>query len=221
MSIKVSSTFCCILILLGFAVAEQPSKPQANSDHQIGASQFSDLGDPFANLANGPVETLQEDVDIVPAAVDKPLSSKTASLDTDRLSGGRTISCAGKKTGCCLDSSICTDKQYCDDNCQCTRKKPAAILQEANVQSATIPSAKETRTDYPNTLVATTLPRGGTFDFGVDKIDLAALGIAASYEDCGPDKGKCSGTGHCCLIGGSGWCCPKDKKCGEDIGDCK
>jgi hypothetical protein len=40
-------------------------------------------------------------------------------------------------------------------------------------------------------------------------------------EDCGPDKGKCSGTGHCCLIGGSGWCCPKDQACGEEIGDCK
>lgn len=40
-------------------------------------------------------------------------------------------------------------------------------------------------------------------------------------EDCGPDKGKCSGDGHCCRIGGSGWCCPKDQKCGDDIGDCK
>ena len=39
------------------------------------------------------------------------------------------------------------------------------------------------------------------------RTDLSPLGIASSNEDCGPDKGKCSGDGHCCRIGGSGWCC--------------
>jgi hypothetical protein len=40
-------------------------------------------------------------------------------------------------------------------------------------------------------------------------------------EDCGSDKGKCSNkTDHCCKIGASGWCCPKDKRCG-DVGQCK
>ena len=76
-----------------------------------------------------------------------PPTAKTAVFDIDNLSVGRTASCAGKKTGCCLDSSICSDKQYCDDNCQCTRKKPAVILQDARAQPAAISSSKETRTE--------------------------------------------------------------------------
>jgi hypothetical protein len=150
---------------------------------------------------------------------------RTLSLDINGLSSVRTaVSCAGKKTGCCLDSSICTDKQYCDDNCQCTRKKPSVIQQEAMAQSVAIPSAKETGTDHPEATVSNAARGNGTFgeiDFIADKLELAALGIPRVYEDCGPDKGKCSGSGHCCLIGGSGWCCAKDKKCGEEIGDCK
>jgi hypothetical protein len=168
MSIRAASTFCCMWVLLvGFAVAQQPSKPQPNSDHPIEASQFFDRGDPLGNFANGTVETLQKNVDAVAAAVDKPLSSKTASLHRDGLSGGRTISCAGKKTGCCLDSSICNDKQYCDDNCQCTRKKPAAILQEAITQSTTVPPAKETRADYPEATVSRAAGSGAVELLGV------------------------------------------------------
>lgn len=151
---------------------------------------------------------------------------RTASLDINGLSSDRTtVSCAEKKTGCCLDSSICSDKQYCDDKCQCTRKKPAAIAQEAKARSASIPSAKETRTDQPEATVSNAVGsrtfEGRKIDFNIDKLELAALGIPRVYEDCGPDKGKCSGDGHCCRIGGSGWCCAKDKKCGEEIGDCK
>jgi hypothetical protein len=40
-------------------------------------------------------------------------------------------------------------------------------------------------------------------------------------EDCGPDKGKCSDGYHCCLLGGSGWCCANGHACGADIGSCK
>jgi hypothetical protein len=148
---------------------------------------------------------------------------RTASLDINGVSSARTsVSCAAKKTGCCLDSSICSDKQYCDDNCQCTRKKPSALSQEADTQSAAIPSAKETRTDQPETTVSNAVAYGEKkFGFMVDKLDFTGLGVSRVYEDCGPDKGRCAADGHCCQIGGSGWCCPKDKGCGEEVGECK
>jgi hypothetical protein len=111
---------------------------------------------------------------------------------------------------------------------------------EAKAQSVGVPSAKKTRTDAVNlnlkASVSTAAVQGTSDTLGVGsasgskRMSSAALAIAnfdkdklgfRLYEDCGPDKGKCSGDGHCCLIGGSGWCCAKDQKCGEEIGDCK
>lgn len=103
----------------------------------------------------------------------------------------------------------------------CSNKVAVPTPAEVKARSVVVPSTKETRTDSSNKVAAPTLARGRKVDFDVDKLDFAALGITRSNEDCGPDKGKCSGEGHCCLIGGSGWCCSKDKKCGEEIGECK
>jgi len=98
---------------------------------------------------------------------------------------------------------------------------PVNTIAEVKAQSVVVASAKETWSDDPNQVAVTTLAGRRTSDFIVDKLDLVAVRSATTNEDCGPDKGKCSGEGHCCLIGGSGWCCAKDKKCGEEIGDCK
>jgi len=45
--------------------------------------------------------------------------------------------------------------------------------------------------------------------------------VAVAQEGCGPDNGgPCAAGSHCCLIGGSGWCCANGHSCGEDPGDC-
>ena len=107
---------------------------------------------------------------------------------------------------------------------------------DAKAQSSTVPAAKQTGSS--GSLPASTSKKAdssqvdpkatnstevgdGTFDFlrlRTHRLE----GISRIFvEDCGPDKGKCSGDGHCCLVGGSGWCCPKGKTCGEDPGECK
>ena len=137
---------------------------------------------------------------------------------------------AGKKTGCCLDSKVCNKTQYCDENCQCTRKKPAAIS-SASVQPVAVPAAIGTRTG-PSEPIVSTAGNGSALlvasqsdnkfrSLRADGVNLDRLDAASFNEDCGVDKGKCSSGSFCCRVGGSGWCCPNGKKCDYDTYGCK
>ena len=94
-------------------------------------------------------------------------------------------------------------------------------IKAVKAQTMVVPSATEARTDEVDRNVAVAAVAGeGTFDFLREGFPVDKLGLA-TFEDCGPDKGKCS-SGHCCQVGSSGWCCPNDKKCDYDNpGDCK
>ena len=98
---------------------------------------------------------------------------------------------------------------------------PAA--KKVDAQSRVVQSANEARCDDSRVDgKAAVSADEGAFGFPfLHRYRVAGVSGDSTAEDCGPDKGKCSGTGHCCLVGSSGWCCPKDKACDYDNISCK